>query len=160
MEIYFSLGSNIGDRNHYLDNSIKDLCEFLAVDSPTISSIIETDPCGFESQDKFLNAVVGFDMDITENPREFAFELLSACKEIERKYGRDSKVAYDGNGNRIYTSRTIDIDILFIGNLRMDTPSLTIPHKLMCERDFVMIPLQEIASDSLRMSFPEIFQTK
>ena len=71
--------------------------------------------------------------------------------------GRLDPPEYDGAGNRIYHSRIIDIDILFLGALRMDTPELTIPHKDIQNRPFVMLPLLEIAKPTLKATFPEIF---
>ena len=88
---------------------------------------------------------------------EQARGLLETVKRIEREMGRTDPPEYDGAGNRIYHSRIIDIDILFVGSLRMDTPELTIPHKGIKERAFVMIPLLEIAKPTLKAAFPEIF---
>ena len=74
--------------------------------------------------------------------------ILEICKKIERKLGREGVPQYNENGERIYTSRPIDIDILLFGDHKIDCPELTVPHKLMYERDFVMIPLQEIAGQA------------
>ena len=71
--------------------------------------------------------------------------------------GRTDPPEYDGEGNRIYHSRIIDIDILFYGTERIDIPELTIPHKGIADRPFVMIPLLEIAKPSLKRAFPEYF---
>ena len=73
--------------------------------------------------------------------------ILEICKDIERRLGRTGIPQYNEKGERIYASRPIDIDILLFGENRIDCPELTIPHKLMHERDFVMIPLKEIKSD-------------
>jgi len=70
--------------------------------------------------------------------------ILETCKDIERRLGRTGEPEYDAEGNRIYVSRPIDIDILLFGDHEIDCPELTVPHKLMYERDFVMIPLKEI----------------
>ena len=74
--------------------------------------------------------------------------ILEICKKIERKLGREGVPQYNENGERIYRSRPIDIDILLFGDHKIDCPELTVPHKLMYERDFVMIPLQEIAGQA------------
>ena len=79
---------------------------------------------------------------------ESSFKLLDICKDIERRLGRLEHPLYDENGKRIYTSRPIDIDILLFGDNKIDCPELTVPHKLMYERDFVMLPLKEIAGQS------------
>ena len=70
--------------------------------------------------------------------------ILEICKDIERRLGRTGKPQYNEKGERIYTSRPIDIDILLFGDHNIDCEELTVPHKLMNERDFVMIPLREI----------------
>ena len=64
---------------------------------------------------------------------------------------------FDKEGRRIYHDRTIDIDILFYGTETIDTESLKVPHPLISQRDFVLIPLREIAKPSLRAAFPELF---
>ena len=71
--------------------------------------------------------------------------------------GRKDPPEYDGAGNRIYHSRIIDIDILFYGTERIDSELLTIPHKGIADRPFVMIPLMEVAKPSLKEAFPEYF---
>ena len=78
------------------------------------------------------------------NAEAEALMILEICKDIERRLGRTGRPQYDENGGRIYTSRPIDIDILLFGDNRIDCPELTVPHRLMYERDFVMIPLREI----------------
>ena len=97
------------------------------------SSVLETEPWGYESDNKFLNAVILCQTELS--PRQ----LLQAVKQIERDMGRvaKSKVCR-------YADRPIDIDILLYDNLTVDDPDLKIPHPLMHERDFVMIPLNEI----------------
>ena len=72
--------------------------------------------------------------------------ILEICKDIERRLGRTGEPEYDAEGQRIYRSRPIDIDILLFGEHKIDCPELTVPHKLMYERDFVMVPLKEILS--------------
>jgi 2-amino-4-hydroxy-6-hydroxymethyldihydropteridine diphosphokinase len=108
------------------------------------SSIIETEPFGFESETNFLNAVIEIKTDLS--PRA----LLLNLQEIEKKLGRKSK-----SQNKNYSSRTIDLDILYYGKQILVSPELTIPHPEIFNRDFVLIPLQEIAGDfvdPLRMS--------
>ena len=84
-------------------------------------------------------------------------DILDKIKEIERSMGRTDPPEYYKEGNRVYHSRIIDIDILFYGLRRIDTPRLTIPHKGIADRPFVLIPLREIARPSLRKAFPEYF---
>jgi 2-amino-4-hydroxy-6-hydroxymethyldihydropteridine diphosphokinase len=75
-------------------------------------------------------------------------EILSMTQEIERELGRTKKSV-----GGIYSDRIIDIDILLYDDLRIHTPELTIPHPLMWKRDFVMIPLHEIAPQITPSSF-------
>ena len=70
--------------------------------------------------------------------------ILEICKSIEKRLGRTGKPQYDEKEERIYEDRPIDIDILLFGDNRIDCEELTVPHKLMYERDFVMVPLKEI----------------
>ena len=118
-----------------------------------VSSFIETEPWGFESNESFVNAAVLYELNLMKgyNPEAEALMILETCKDIERKLGRTGEPQYDERGERIYTDRTIDIDILLFGDNRIDCDELTVPHKLMYERDFVMRPLREILT-SLRSS--------
>ena len=133
-DIYLSLGSNLGDRHSMLLAAIEALVQRVG---PLVaaSSFIETEPWGFESDHRFMNAVVHMRTELS--PRQ----LLAATQTIERQLGRTHK-SRDGR----YADRPIDIDILLYDNLTVDEPDLKIPHPLMHERDFVMIPLREIQS--------------
>ena len=146
VDLYLSLGSNQGDRAQNIENALSLLNIELKKPYKAVSSFLETEPWGFESDEKFLNAVVLYELDLPENynPEAEGLMILEICKDIETRMGRTGKPQYDENGSRIYTSRPIDIDILLLGDNRIDCPELTVPHKLMYERDFVMIPLNEI----------------
>ena len=146
VELYLSLGSNQGDRRLNIEHAVSMLNIELKKPYKAISSILETEPWGFESENKFLNAVVLYELDLPEgyNAEAEGLMVLEICKDIERRLGRTGRPLYDENGARIYSSRPIDIDILLFGDNRIDCPELTVPHKLMYERDFVMIPLREI----------------
>ena len=115
-----------------------------------VSSFLETEPWGFESEDKFLNAAVRYQLRLRKgyNPEAEGLMILEICKDIERRLGRTGKPQYDERGERIYTDRPIDIDILLFGENKIDCEELTVPHKHMYERDFVMIPLNEIHMSS------------
>lgn len=154
MEIYFGLGSNLGDRKANVLKAVAMLDEALGCRYSRISSLIETEPWGFECENGFINCVVVYDI---ENQQINPFDTLKLCKRIESIMGRRENVEYDEDGRRIYHSRTIDIDILLMDTLRVDTEQLTIPHKLMSQRDFVMNPLSEVISPRLKEHFPEIF---
>ena len=151
VELYLSLGSNQGDRRLNIEHAVSMLNIELKKPYKAISSLIETEPWGFESEDKFLNAVVLYELDLPKgyNAEAEGLMILEICKDIERKLGRTGAPQYDEKGERIYTSRPIDIDILLFGDNKIDCPELTVPHRHMYERDFVMIPLSEI-NDKLK----------
>ena len=144
--LYLGLGSNQGDRALNIEHAVSMLNVELKTPYKAISSLLETEPWGFDSQEKFMNAVVFYELELPEgyNPEAEGLMILEICKDIERRMGRTGEPQYDENGNRLYTDRPIDIDILLFGDNIIDCPELTVPHKLMYERDFVMIPLKEI----------------
>ena len=130
---YLGLGTNTGNRKENLTRAIEELS--LALGSCIAqSSFMETEPWGYESKNKFLNCTIAFTTD--KSP----MELLDATEEIERKLGRTTK-----STGGVYHDRVIDIDILLYGNENISTERLTIPHPLMHKRDFVLVPLAEIA---------------
>ena len=157
IELYLSLGSNEGDRRKNIEDAIKLLDERLGVTCSRLSDIIETEPWGFDCNDLFLNAAVLYELERKEDLVQQAFDVLETCKDIEYELGRTWKPMYDSDGNRLYHSRPIDIDILLLGELRINSHHLSIPHLLMKERDFVMIPLQQIAGENIRAQHPELF---
>lgn len=129
---YLSLGSNLGNRHATMQSAIL-LLDKQAGTVDRVSSAIETEPWGFKSANKFLNMCVR--ITTTLSPEQ----LLATTKDIELQLGRTTKSV---NGQ--YHDRPIDIDILTYDDLHINTPSLTLPHPHMHERDFVMIPLREI----------------
>lgn len=138
-QVYLGLGSNLGDCRKNLERAIR-LIDDRVGEVIRQSSFIEAEPWGFESEHRFVNAVVL--CETTKTPRE----VLLLTQQIERDMGR-RKVNGAGlmvNGQRIYTDRIVDIDILLYDDLTIDEPDLKIPHPLMHQRDFVMIPLKEI----------------
>ena len=135
--VYFSLGTNLGDRQARIEEALRRLDAAIGRPYEALSSIIETPSWGFEGPD-FLNCVVRY-----RTARQ-PHTLLRICKRIERAMGRRDAPEYDAEGRRIYHDRPIDIDILLYGDERIDTPDLKIPHPLMRQRDFVMRPLEEI----------------
>ena len=135
--IYLGLGTNLGDRQENLTRAIEALSLALGT-CKAQSSFMETEPWGFESENGFLNCVVAFDTELTPT------ELLDTTERIERELGRTVKST---GGN--YHDRLIDIDILLYGNTVIESERLTIPHPLMHLREFVLIPLAEIAPDTV-----------
>lgn len=132
--VYLGLGSNLGCREEQIRRAVRLIGERVGVVTRQ-SSLIETEPWGFESENRFLNAVILCETALT--PRE----VLKATQKIERELGRKKKSL-----NHNYADRPIDIDILLYDDLTIDEPDLKIPHPLMNERDFVMVPLKEITN--------------
>ncbi|MDD2602785.1 MAG: 2-amino-4-hydroxy-6-hydroxymethyldihydropteridine diphosphokinase [Prevotella sp.] len=130
--VYLSLGSNIGDRRYNIQEAIRLVGEKVGMVFRR-SSLVETEPWGFDSTNRFVNACIACQSNLTPQ------EVLTETQEIERQLGRTEKTK-----NGIYHDRSIDIDILLYDNLQINSPSLKIPHPHMLERDFVMIPLREI----------------
>ena len=148
VDLYLSLGSNQGDRRKNIDDAISLLNIELGTPYKRISSLLETKPWGFDSEEMFLNAAVMYELDLPKgyNPEAEGLLILEICKSIERRLGRKGDPQYDESGDRIYTDRPIDIDILLFGDNKIDCEELTVPHKLMWKREFVMVPLKEIAT--------------
>ena len=131
-KVYFSLGSNLGDKEGNIREAISRIGELIGeVDRQ--STLLATEPWGFESDNTFVNAAIRCTTSLSP------FEILNITQNIERAMGRTLK-SVDGQ----YHDRIIDIDILIYDDLHISTPQLTLPHPLMKERDFVMIPLKEI----------------
>ena len=156
VSVYLGLGSNQGNRLQNLMQALDLLDKGFGCHYTALSRIIETKAWGFKG-DKFLNACVLYRIFRKGSAEEQGREILWLCKDIERSMGRDDAPDYVEEGRRVYHNRTIDIDILFYGNERIDLEDLKVPHPLIAERDFVKIPLAEIAKPSLKAAFPEIF---
>ena len=136
-QVYLSLGSNLGQREENLRKAIRMIHERVG-EVVRQSSFIETEPWGFESDHPFMNAAV---LCLTEkSPRE----VLRLTQQIERDLGKSKEHATQRGESSKFHDRPIDIDILLYDELTVDEPDLQIPHPLMYERDFVMIPLKEI----------------
>jgi len=130
--VYLGLGSNVGGR----ENNLRQALKFLTGHGDSVqqvSTVYETDPVGYADQPAFLNCVCRFETDL--KPKD----LLSTVKGIEGLVGRTPTFQ---NG-----PRKIDIDILFYGDVVMESEVLTIPHPRIAERAFVLVPLADIASD-------------
>jgi 2-amino-4-hydroxy-6-hydroxymethyldihydropteridine diphosphokinase len=126
---YLGIGSNIGDREHNLLTAIEKIKFHYSI--LDISSIYATAPVGHTQQPDFLNMVVKVD-----TAESSPFEVLSTVKTIENNMGRVKTFKWG--------PRLIDIDILYIEGTVLMTDILTLPHREMFKRNFVLIPLSEI----------------
>ena len=145
MIAYLGIGTNLGNRIANLHRAVE-LINEQAGHVLACSSFIETEPWGFDSEETFVNAAVLYELEMKKgyNPEAEGLMILEICKSVERRLGRTGAPQYDERGERIYSDRPIDIDILLFGDDHINCEELTVPHKLMYERDFVMIPLKEI----------------
>jgi len=128
---YLSLGSNVGVRENHLRDAIRRLGSLGRIVS--VSSFYETEPVEFTEQAWFLNCAVA--LETAAEPAEIMRDLLAIELEMGRK-----RIQKKG-------PRSIDIDILLLGDVVMNTPDLVIPHPAMAKRRFVLAPLVEIAPD-------------
>jgi 2-amino-4-hydroxy-6-hydroxymethyldihydropteridine diphosphokinase len=127
---YIGIGSNIGDK---LNNCEKAISEILRLDHHKLlakSSLYKTQPMGYTAQDWFVNAVIKIETDLE------AYKLLRTLKTIESQLGRAETFRW---GPRI-----MDLDILFFDHIEIHTDELRIPHPLIQNRQFVLVPLAEI----------------
>ena len=131
-KVYLSLGTNLGNRKRNIREAINKIGELIGVVERQ-SALYETKPWGFSSPNDFINVCVLVDTALA--PRQ----LLEATQRIEQEMGRIGKSV---NGE--YHDRIIDIDILLYDDIHVNEPDLIIPHPLMEEREFVMVPLREI----------------
>lgn len=130
-KVYLSLGSNMGDKRENLLEAIKRVGELENTEVVKSSTILETEPFGYIEQDNFLNACLEVKTLLT--PQEF----LSSILKIELDMGRVREIKWG--------PRVIDIDILFYDDEIIQEDNLAVPHPWICEREFVLEPLSEIA---------------
>ena len=128
MKVVIALGSNLGDRQSYIDSAVEQMGELIVISKR--STLIETDPVGGPEQGRYLNGVVIGDTDLS--PEDLMKELLA----IEEGLGRIRTVP---NG-----PRTIDLDLIDYQGMTLDTPILKLPHPRAHERAFVLMPWLEI----------------
>ena len=128
---YLGLGSNIGDRESYLDFAIDELNKDLYTKVTQVSDFIETKPYGGVEQDDFLNGCI--EVETLHEP----LELLKLINDIEKSAGRERLIHWG--------PRTLDIDIILYDDIVYDDEKLHIPHIEMHKRDFVLVPLANIA---------------
>ncbi len=132
---YIGIGSNLGNREENCEKSIQLIEEDSGIKVTKRSSMSETEPWGIKDQPKFINMAVEIVTDLEPEA------LLSLLKKIEKASGRKP--------GKQWGPRVIDLDILFYDDLVLKTPGLEIPHPEICKRDFVLIPLKEIAPDKV-----------
>lgn len=138
---YIGLGSNLQDRLAYLNKAVELLQENGNIKITALSSIYETDPVGGPLQSRYLNSVAEIETNLAPE------QLLQVTKDIENKLGRTREEHWG--------PRFIDLDILTFGNITRDTDTLQLPHPLIKERWFVLVPLCEIAPHLIPPGYDE-----
>ena len=129
-KVYLSLGSNIGNRQEYIESAIELVGKTEGIKILKKSGLYETSPVGYVEQDLFLNAVIKIETDFSER------EILKIINKIENELDRKREIRWG--------PRTIDIDILILSDKKINETDLIIPHKEMLNRLFVLVPLIEI----------------
>lgn len=144
-DFVLALGSNMGSRGGFLSRALSMLAQFCEVKK--VSQIYETPPVGYLNQGDFLNCAAFCSAEIEP------FALLEKCGKIEAQLGR-VRAFKD-------SPRTIDIDIIFYDDIKMQTPALEIPHPRWSGRDFVITPLLDLRDggefDSQKFAFVKNF---
>lgn len=132
---YIGLGSNLvndlGSPAEHLQQALTSMRDCKNIRDVSVSSFYASAPMGPQDQPDFVNAVAGFETTLT------AFELLAFCQQLEQLAKR-ARI-------RRWGERSLDVDILLYGDIQMTEPQLTIPHAGLSERNFVLIPLHELA---------------
>jgi dihydroneopterin aldolase/2-amino-4-hydroxy-6-hydroxymethyldihydropteridine diphosphokinase len=142
---YLALGSNLGDRKGYLDNAILQMNESKYIDVKKVSSFIKTAPFGVTDQPDFINAVVKCSTLLTPSL------LLEFTQSLEVNAKRNKK--------RRWGERTLDVDILFLGDIVLFSDDLIIPHSQIQFRSFVLEPMAEIDPFLIHPIFKKNIQT-
>ena len=131
--VFVSLGSNIGDRLEFLQKAVDALGNASGFKVIAASPVYETEPVGKKDQPRFLNAAVELESLLSPD------SILVNLKQIERAVGRTP--------SQKWGPREIDLDLIYVGNLVVKSPMLTLPHPEVAVRRFVLTPLAEIAPD-------------
>jgi 2-amino-4-hydroxy-6-hydroxymethyldihydropteridine diphosphokinase len=130
---YIGIGSNVGDRFAWLQQSVDRLTRLPRTAVSGVSRVYMTEPFGDPDQERYFNAVVAVETSLEPT------ELRTQCKAIEHELGRPDHY-------QRWSPRTIDLDILLYGDLCIESDLLVIPHAEMHHRKFVLVPLLDIAN--------------
>jgi 2-amino-4-hydroxy-6-hydroxymethyldihydropteridine diphosphokinase len=143
-KVYLLLGSNIGNRIQFLEQAKEQINRQIG-EIVSQSSFYESEPWGFVDEKPFINQVIMIETALK------AHEILSINQTIEKDLGRIRQ-------SNQYTSRKIDIDILFFENMIVYKQGLIIPHSLLHKRRFTLLPLSEIAGGFIHPIFRKSMQ--
>ncbi|MDY6855529.1 MAG: 2-amino-4-hydroxy-6-hydroxymethyldihydropteridine diphosphokinase [Thermodesulfobacteriota bacterium] len=136
---HIGVGSNLGDKIKNCKEAINEVSSFEGNSIKERSSFYRTEPWGNEDQNWFINCVIKIETPLT------VYKLLKILQDIEKKFERKRE--------KKWSSRTIDLDILFFNDEIVNTEYLQVPHPLIKERRFVMIPLNEVSPELIHPLF-------
>ena len=144
-EAYIALGANLGDREGTLREALNQLDRHEEIEVLRTSSVYETEPVGYLDQPQFLNMAAVLRTTLAPEA------LLHVMLDTETRLGRVRDIRYG--------PRTVDLDLLWVEGLSLDTPDLTLPHPRMLERAFVLVPLQDVLLPEPRLQAELIRET-
>lgn len=144
-KVFISLGSNVGNRSTYLQQAIEKIRSLEGVNVIKLSSIMETSPIGVKDQPNYLNRVMLLSTNIPPD------ELLATFKEIEKNLGRKPRARW--------AEREIDIDIIEYEGVQIDSKGLTLPHKEMLNRLFILKGCYEVLPDYMMVHYNSTIKT-
>jgi len=128
---YIAVGSNLGDRRHHIESAVRKIRQLPNTKVTKVSRLVESAPEGGREQGPYLNGVIEVETDL------FPYDLLVLLQRIEADLGRVRTV--------LNAPRTIDLDIIMYGQMRIEERALCVPHPRAAKRRFVMEPLSEIS---------------
>ncbi len=131
---YIGLGSNMGDRRANIEHALRMMDNSVGIEVKKVSTLIETEPVGGPKQGRYLNGAAAVATSLEPD------ELLKRLQDIETQLGRTRQIRWG--------PRTIDLDILLYGETIITKENLKIPHPELHKRDFVLVPLREIAPEA------------
>lgn len=137
IEAFIGLGSNLELPLEQVEQAILSLRDIQEISVKAVSSNYQSAPVGPDGQDDYINAVVSIETEMS------AEQLLDVLQAIENRQGRLR--------NERWGARTLDMDILLYGGELIDTERLTVPHKEIANRNFVLLPLMEITSEEFQI---------
>lgn len=138
-KVFIGLGSNLGDSMAYLKQAIDELQAHHQISALKLSRYYQSKPHGPQDQPDYINAVAQFKTNLEPH------DVLALLQHIENNNNRQR------DGKR-WGARTLDLDLLLYGNMMIDSESLIVPHPWMCQRSFVLYPLQDLSPDLI---FPD-----